>query len=110
MPSASPASPLDAAITSLVTGTHRDPFAILGPHFDGHATLIRAMHPAAHAVDVRIVATGELVPMARRNPAGVFEARIDGATPDYRLRVTYAGDQVVELDDPYRYGRVLTDF
>ena len=30
--------------------------------------------------------------------------------PDYRLRVTFAGDHVVEIDDPYRYGRVLTDF
>ena len=30
--------------------------------------------------------------------------------PDYRLRITYPGDHVVEIDDPYRYGRVLTDF
>ena len=30
--------------------------------------------------------------------------------PDYRLRITYPGDHVVEVDDPYRYGRVLTDF
>jgi 1,4-alpha-glucan branching enzyme len=30
--------------------------------------------------------------------------------PDYRLRITYPGDQIVEIDDPYRYGRVLTDF
>ena len=30
--------------------------------------------------------------------------------PDYRLRITFPGDHVVEIDDPYRYGRVLTDF
>ena len=30
--------------------------------------------------------------------------------PDYRLRITYAGDHVLDVDDPYRYGRVLTDF
>ena len=30
--------------------------------------------------------------------------------PDYRLRITYPGEHVVEIDDPYRYGRVLTDF
>jgi 1,4-alpha-glucan branching enzyme len=26
------------------------------------------------------------------------------------LRITYAGDHVLDVDDPYRYGRVLTDF
>ena len=29
---------------------------------------------------------------------------------DYRLRITYPSGHVVEIDDPYRYGRVLTDF
>ncbi len=29
---------------------------------------------------------------------------------DYRLRITYPHDHVIEIDDPYRYGRVLTDF
>ena len=33
---------------------------------------------------------------------------------DYRLRITYRAngdvDHRVEIDDPYRYGRVLTDF
>ena len=28
----------------------------------------------------------------------------------YRLRVEFPGDHVLEFDDPYRYGRVLTDF
>src|SRR5581483_8417660 len=30
--------------------------------------------------------------------------------PDYRLGVTFPGDHVLEIDDPYSYGRVLTDF
>jgi len=29
---------------------------------------------------------------------------------NYRLRITFPGDHVIEVDDPYRYGRVLTDF
>src|SRR5207245_1661063 len=29
---------------------------------------------------------------------------------DYRLRITFTHDHIVEADDPYRYGRVLTDF
>ncbi len=61
------------------------------------------------------MATGALQPMTRRNPAGVFEALVAGdparpAAVDYRLRFTFPGDHIVELDDPYRYGRVLTDF
>ena len=31
-------------------------------------------------------------------------------TTDYRLRITYPGGHRIEVDDPYRYGRVLTDF
>jgi 1,4-alpha-glucan branching enzyme len=111
---------LDEAIASLVRGTQRDPFAVLGPHADGAGTLVRAFQPAARTIELRLVASNALVPMERTDPAGVFEARISGQDgrdrqegqelPDYRLRITYPGDQVVELDDPYRHGRVLTDF
>src|SRR5207245_9296090 len=52
--------------------------------------------------------------MSRRDPHGVFEATVSdaagGHVPDYRLHIAYPGDVVVEVDDPYRYGRVLTDF
>ncbi len=48
--------------------------------------------------------------MARR-PEGLFEIDVPGdAAPDYRLRVTFPGGHRVEIDDPYRYGRVITDF
>ena len=29
----------------------------------------------------------------------------DATVPDYRLRITFPGDHVVEIDDPYRYGQ-----
>ncbi len=97
----------------------RDPFAVLGPHLeDGRsgAVVIRTRQPAAQSVAVRLVGSGELRPMTRIDADGVFEARVargDGADapfPDYRLRVTYASGHTFELDDPYRYGRVLSDF
>ncbi|HMJ86688.1 MAG TPA: 1,4-alpha-glucan branching protein GlgB, partial [Vicinamibacterales bacterium] len=72
------------------------------------------------------------LPMTKRDAAGIFEVRLppvgrdgqegreglegwDGPQgsrgfPDYRLRITYPGEHIVEIDDPYRYGRVLTDF
>jgi 1,4-alpha-glucan branching enzyme len=93
------------------TMVERDPFAVLGPHAEGGAIVIRALHPAARAIEIRLVESGALVPMRRRPADGLFEARVNSATPpDYRLRMTFAGDHTIEVDDPYRYGRVLTDF
>ena len=50
--------------------------------------------------------------MERRHPAGGFEVLLEGVheIPDYRLRVVYPGDYAVEIDDPYRYGRIIGDF
>src|SRR5712691_2514104 len=123
-------STLDAAFAALIGGSHRDPFAVIGPHEDGGAIVVRAFQPAARAIDLRLAATGALVPMVKRDPAGLFEVAIERVrlkpdattapdamtapdatkanTLDYRLRITYPGDQVAEIDDPYRYGRVLT--
>ena len=111
-------APVADALAQLANGLNRDPFAVLGPHPDerGRGILVRAFQPAARSIEVRIVETGELRPMARRSPAGIFEVVID-ATPqggprdlNYRLRITFPADHVIEIDDPYRYGRVLTDF
>jgi 1,4-alpha-glucan branching enzyme len=103
------AGALDAALDALARGQNRDPFAVLGPHAvaDGRVA-VRTIQPAARAVDLRIVESGALVPMTRRNGV-VFEARLD-APADYRLVVRFAGDHAVEIDDPYRYGRILTDY
>jgi 1,4-alpha-glucan branching enzyme len=63
--------------------------------------------------------TGETIPGPEETIVGsgfpVASKPLDGeggsrAVPDYRLRITYPGDQIVEIDDPYRYGRALTDF
>src|SRR4051812_10575468 len=88
-----------------------DPFRHLGPHPEpGGGFLVRAFHPAATAVEIR-TASGELTPMTRvgKDADGLYEARISDAS-DYRLVITYPGGQMLEVDDPYRYGRVLTDF
>jgi len=103
---------IETALAALAGGYNRDPFAVLGPHRDeaGATVVIRAVHPAAESVAVRLLPSGELHPMARRSD-GTFEARLDAADiPDYRLRVAYPGGHVGDIDDPYRYGRVLTDF
>ena len=112
---------IGASLDSLVHGENRDPFAVLGPHLDasGGGTLVRAFHPAARAIELRLVSTGDLRPMRRVDAAGLFELRLNpqdggdakaGEWPDYRLRLSFPGGQQIEIDDPYRYGRVLTDF
>ena len=102
----------DEALAALIRGAQKDPFAVLGPHADpAGGILVRAFQPAARSIELRLRSTGALVPMEQTDPAGVFEVRLEGQDlPDYRLKITYSGDQAIEIDDPYRYGRVLTDF
>src|SRR4029453_8364832 len=72
---------------------------------------IRAVLP--HAEEISVVRRdADPVPMRKRHPAGVFEALIEGLReiPDYRLRVVYPGGYGTEIDDPYRYGRVIGGF
>ena len=46
-----------------------------------------------------------------RGDGTLFEAKLPATEiPDYRLQLAFAGGHVVEVDDAYRYGRVLTDF
>jgi 1,4-alpha-glucan branching enzyme len=104
------AHPLETAIAALVGGAHPDPFSLLGPHAESGAPVVRAFCPAAERVELRLVASGAVRPMARRGAAGLYEVRVDEPRPDYRLRITYPGNHTIEVDDPYRYGRVLTDF
>jgi 1,4-alpha-glucan branching enzyme len=104
---------VDAALEALAAGRQRDPFAVLGPHRlpSEPLVVVRAIHPSALAVDVRLLETGSLHQMTRRDPGGIFEVCLPGERiPDYRLRVAYPRNHVVEIDDPYRYGRVLSDF
>ena len=64
-----------------------------------------------HDIDVRLVADATLEPMMRLTDSGLFEIQTSGPEiPDYRLRITFWNGHVLEIDDPYRYGRVLTDF
>jgi 1,4-alpha-glucan branching enzyme len=105
----------ESALAALAEGRHSDPFALLGPHDAADGYIVRTIQPAARSVELRSVATGALRPMRRLN-GGIFEGVLGAggpersALPDYRLRVTFGGDLVVEIDDPYRYGRLLSDY
>jgi 1,4-alpha-glucan branching enzyme len=99
------------AFDAVASARHPDPFSFLGPHIEAGRLVVRAVFPAAARVTV--VGHGfEPVEMAKRHPAGVYEATIDTVAdvPDYRLRVTWPAGFTEDIDDPYRYGRVITDY
>ncbi|MEN3339865.1 MAG: 1,4-alpha-glucan branching enzyme [Acidobacteriota bacterium] len=101
----------DASLEALAEARHDDPFGVLGPHVDPKGVVIRACLPTAERVAITRNGSAP-VEMKRRHAAGIFEACLTGvrSIPDYRLQVTYGGGSTAQLDDPYRYGRVLTDY
>jgi 1,4-alpha-glucan branching enzyme len=101
------------ALAAVAEGRHSDPFSVLGPHVVGNRLVIRACLPGAETVAVAFNGRGGPAPMQRRHPAGLFEASVPhdgGELPDYRLHAKYRGDHTAEIDDPYRYGRVISDY
>ena len=100
-------------VLALVRGAHADPFAVLGPHDTPAGLAIRAFWPRARAIDVVSPEGAPIAPLAVVDAEGLFAAVLPGRARegiDYRLRITDDGDHVFTLDDPYRYGPVLTDF
>jgi 1,4-alpha-glucan branching enzyme len=102
----------DPVLQALAEARHADPFGVLGPHLEPNkGVVIRTVMPTAERITVTRNGSGT-VEMTRRHPAGIFEAVLADATeiPDYRLRVSFDGGATSEIDDPYRYGRVLSDY
>src|SRR5690242_1727466 len=91
-----------AQIELIVEGRHRDPFSYLGPH----KGQIRAWLPQAK--EAAVLAGGQVIPMKRTLPAGLFVAKTEAT--DYRLRVTLYTGQSTDVDDPYRFPPLLTPF
>jgi 1,4-alpha-glucan branching enzyme len=102
---------IESALKALTTARFSDPFSVLGPHVEEGRLVIRAHLPAAEGIEVL---RGGAAPteMERRLDGGIFEARFDAVREliDYKLRVTYPGGHSVEIDDPYRFGRVISDY
>ena len=99
-----------AALDALAQARHSDPFALLGPHRSDPGIVIRTYQPSAEGVAV--LRSGFQETMVRVHPSGIFEATFDDAQEifDYKLRVRYPDGRAAETDDPYRYGRVITDY
>jgi 1,4-alpha-glucan branching enzyme len=93
---------------ALASGTHGDPFSVLGPH-DTHAgSIIRAFLPGAKKVDlVRRSDGGLLAALEPSEPDGLFQTIVRERTA-YLLRIFWP-DAIQETEDPYSFGLLLGD-
>lgn len=97
---------LSSEAQAIVSGHHSDPFNYLGPHEENGGTVVRVLLPNASAV-VAIDQSGHESELAQLHEVGLFAGAIEHAP--YRLRARF-GDNVVELEDPYRFPPILSDF
>jgi 1,4-alpha-glucan branching enzyme len=96
-------------IDAVARGREGDPFAVLGPHSYGSGTVVRAFLPYATRVTVvdgggRALAEAELV-----DDEGMFEAFLVTMPDHYRLRVEDERGISKTIEDPYRFGTIISD-
>ena len=101
-------SPLSPEAYAVIEGRHSDPFRYLGPHVEAAGAVVRVFLPNADAVTV-VDDEGRLSDLSRIHDAGLFAGPLADGLSHYRLRVRFA-DHVLELEDPYRFPPVLSDF
>ena len=103
-----PVSALPPEGYAVIEGRHSDPFHYLGPHRQGDAALVRVFLPQAEKVTV-IDEQGHESELHRIHDQGLFEGRLANGATRYRVRARF-GDRSVELEDPYRFPPILSDF
>src|SRR5437899_3935651 len=99
---------LSAEAYAIVEGRHSDPFHYLGLHKEGGKTIVRAFLPEASQVDA-VGEHGNAAKLTRIHEAGLFAGTAPEGAARYQLRARF-GNNVVELEDPYRFPPVLSDF
>src|SRR6184192_4002520 len=92
---------LSAEAYAIVEGRHSDPFHYLGRHTEGDQTVVRAFLPEASNVEA-VGEHGETASLARIHDAGLFAGALPNGSRRYQLRARFV-DNVVELEDPYRF-------
>jgi 1,4-alpha-glucan branching enzyme len=93
---------------AVIEGRHSDPFHYLGLHVEGDVPIVRIFLPDAEEVKV-INEQGHESDLSRVHDAGLFMGRLSNGSPRYHVRARF-GDRVVELEDPYRFPPVLSEF
>ena len=111
-------------IELICAGRHGDPFAMLGPHLPGESGdkntspnqrfVIRAFIPSAKQVSVVDSVSGaQLAIMAQLHTDGFYEALVKlpnhfEHSPRYQLKIEFTSGVIQIIDDPYRFGTLLS--
>ena len=99
-------------IDAIVGGYHGDAFRVLGPHSIRKKQSqgrweVRAFLPQAESADVLI---GEQpYAMSKQNEQGFFCAVLNGSPQRYRIRALLWDGRRIEMEDPYRFGPLISD-
>jgi 1,4-alpha-glucan branching enzyme len=94
---------------AIVGGWHGDAFGLLGPHQADDGTWeVRAFLPQASGVQLNL--DGQLVPMDKADPQGLFIGHSENEPGHYRLRLTLWSGGEIELEDAYRFPPLLSEF
>jgi 1,4-alpha-glucan branching enzyme len=107
--------PMNAAeMEAIIGGYHGDAFSVLGPHPTSIETgkttwQIRAFLPQAKAASVVPEQGAEMV-MEKLHREGLFVATLPAEPAAYRFRIEdWQGGEKL-LEDPYRFGPIISDF
>ena len=100
-------SGLSREAQAVIEGRHSDPFHYLGLHEQDDERVVRVFLPDAAEV-VAIDEQGHESDLQRIHEAGLFAGPLQNGSQRYRLRARY-GENVVEMEDPYRFPPVLSD-
>src|SRR5215468_1035275 len=99
-------------IEAIVGGYHGDAFRILGPHSVREKGSqprweVRAFLPQAESAEV--VTASACAEMEKRHTQGFFCGSLAGDPVAYRIRARLWDGREVEIDDPYRFGPLISD-
>ncbi|RED14079.1 1,4-alpha-glucan branching protein GlgB [Pontivivens insulae] len=97
------------AIAAILSGTHSDPFGLLGLHQTSSGYIARAFVPGAQSVEIETLEGKALGALTCRDPQGFFDGEIAASKRQpVRLRASNA-DAKWSVMDPYSFSPVLGD-
>ena len=95
-------------LEAILNGAHGDPFSVLGPHKTADGWEVRAFLP--QAMDAVAIVAGIAHPMRKMRAEGFFVAALSLEPADYKLHLTLWNGSTADIDDPYRFPPLISDF
>jgi 1,4-alpha-glucan branching enzyme len=93
---------------AIVNGSHGDAFGVLGPHRTDAGWEVRAFLP--QAMDASVLVDGTEHPMRKVRSEGLFIATLATDPGRYKLRLTLWNGSQTEVEDPYRFAPLVSEF